>query len=246
MKQIPKGAQRINRILSLAGIVSRRKADELISSGRVMVNDRIVRELGAKAIWGKDSIRLDGNEIPKPSDRSYLVLNKPFGYVCTLSDPEGRAIVTDLVKGFPHRLYPVGRLDFDTLGLLLLTNDGDLSHRLTHPRYHIPKTYKATIEGIITEESLRALRKGVMLEDGLSGSSKAMLIDQSGGKSVIRITVTQGKNRLIRRMIETVGHRAVHLIRTGFGNLDLGDLKSGKYRYLEPDEVLVLKRSVGL
>jgi 23S rRNA pseudouridine2605 synthase len=246
MKQIPKGAQRINRILSLAGTVSRRKADEMISSGRVMVNDRIVRELGAKAIWGEDSIRVDGKEVPKPSKRICLMLNKPFGYICSLNDPEERPIVTDLLKDVPQRVYSVGRLDFDTLGLLLLTNDGDLSHRLTHPRYHVPRTYKATVEGMITEEMLRALRKGVMLEDGFSGSSKAALIDQSGGKSIVRLTVTQGRNRLVRRMMEAVGHRTVHLMRTGFGNLDLGNLKPGQFRYLEPDELLALKRSVGL
>jgi len=246
MKQIPKGAQRINRILSLAGIVARRKADEMISSGRVVVNECIVRELGTKAIWGKDSIKVDGKEIPKPSDRIYLMLNKPFGYICSLNDPEERPIVTDLLRDIPQRVYPVGRLDFDTLGLLLLTNDGDLSHRLTHPRYHVPRTYKTTVEGMVTEEVLQALRKGVTLEDGFSGSSKAALINRSGEKSVIRLTVTQGRNRLIRHMMDAVGHRTVHLIRTGFGNLDLGNLKPGQYRYLEPDELQALKKSVGL
>jgi 23S rRNA pseudouridine2605 synthase len=246
MKQIPRGAQRINRILSLAGIASRRMADEMISAGRITVNGRVVRELGSKASWGQDSIRVDGKEIPKPSDRTYLILNKPFGYICSLKDPEGRAIVTELLKGVPQRVYPVGRLDFNTLGLLLLTNDGDLSHRLTHPRYHVPRTYKAIVEGMITEEALQSLRKGVMLEDGFSGSSNASLIDRSGGKSVIRISVTQGRNRLVRRMIEAVGYPAVHLIRTGFGNLNLGNLKPGQYRYLEPDELSDLKRSVGL
>ena len=246
MKQIPKGAQRINRILSLAGIASRRRADEMISAGRIKVNDRVVREPGSKANWGEDSIRVDGKEIPKPSDRTYLILNKPFGYICSLKDPEGRAIVTELLKGVPQRVYPVGRLDFDTLGLLLLTNDGDLAHRLTHPRYHVPRTYKATVEGMVTKEALGSLRKGIMLEDGFSGRSNASLVGESGGKSVIRLTVTQGRNRLVRRMIEAVGYQTVHLIRTGFGTLDLGNLKPGQYRHLEPDELLALKRSVRL
>jgi 23S rRNA pseudouridine2605 synthase len=246
MKKIPKGAQRINRILSLAGIASRRRADEMISAGRIKVNNRVVREPGSKAAWGEDSIRVDGKEIPKPSDRTYLILNKPFGYISSLKDPEGRPIVTDLLKGVPQRVYPVGRLDFDTLGLLLLTNDGDLSYRLTHPRYHVPRTYKATIDSMITEKALQSLRNGVMLEDGFSGGSNASLVDQPGGKSVIRITVTQGRKRLVRRMIEAVGYQTVHLIRTGFGNLALGNLKPGQYRYLEPDELLALKRSVGL
>src|SRR4030042_130678 len=241
MKQIPKREQRINRILSLAGIASRRRADEMINAGRITVNDRVVRELGSKAAWGQDIIRVDGKEIPRPSGRIYLILNKPFGYICSLKDPEGRAIVTELLKGVPQRVYPVGRLDFDTLGLLLLTNDGDLSYRLTHPRYRVPRTYKATVEGIITGDALHSLKKGVMLEDGFSGGSNATLAGQSGGKSVIRITVTQGRNRLVRRMIEAAGYPTVHLIRTGFGNLDLGNLKPGQYRYLEPDELLALK-----
>ncbi|MDB9822533.1 rRNA pseudouridine synthase [Deltaproteobacteria bacterium] len=246
MKQIPNGTSRINRILSLAGIVSRRKADELIGSGRVILNGVIVRELGTKAIWGRDSIMVDGKEIPKPSDRIYLILNKPFGYISSLRDPEGRPIVTDLLKSVPDRVYPVGRLDFDSLGLLLLTNDGDFSHRLTHPRYHIPRTYKVTVDGTVSEDTLRVLRKGVQLEDGFSGNSRAALVKQAGGKSIIRLTITQGRNRLVRRMVEALGYSAVHLIRIGFGNLELGTLKTGQYRHLEPDEVLALKKSVGL
>jgi pseudouridine synthase len=239
-------SQRINRILSLAGKASRRKADELIKSGRIMLNGRIVTELGTKATWGKDSIRLDGEEIPKPSDRTYLILNKPFGYICSLNDPQKRPVVTDLIRDEKHRVYPVGRLDFDSLGLLILTNDGDLAHRLTHPRYHIPRTYKVTVDGTLTEETLRSLRKGLRLEDGFSGRSKASLVKQSGGKSVIRLTISQGRNRLVRRMMEAVGYKAVHLIRTGFGDLELGNLKIGRYRYLTTQEVLSLKKSVGL
>ncbi|MFC1866918.1 pseudouridine synthase [Thermodesulfobacteriota bacterium] len=238
--------QRINRILSSAGLVSRRKADQLIRSGRVALNDQIVRELGTKAIWGEDSIRVDGNEIPGPSDRIYLMMNKPFGYICSLNDPEGRPVVIDLLSDVSQRVYPVGRLDFDSLGLLLLTNDGDFSHRLTHPRYHVPRTYKVTVDGALPEEVLRSLRKGVQLNDGFSGTSKAALIRQSGGKSIIRLTVTQGRTRMVRRLIEAVGYRAVHLIRTGFGNLEIGNLKIGKYRHLEPDEVTALKMMVGI
>lgn len=238
--------QRINRILSQAGLASRRKADEIIRAGRVMVNGNIVRELGVKAKWGKDSIKLDGKEIPKPSERIYLLLNKPFGYISSLNDPQGRPVVTDLIKDVPQRIYPVGRLDFDSLGLLLLTNDGDFSHRLTHPRYHIPKTYKVTVQGTVSEETLDKLRNGIELEDGFSSTAKAALVKQSGGRSVLRITVYEGRNRLIRRMVEAVGHKAIQLIRTGFGSLELGSLKIGKYRRLEPDEIRELKRMVKL
>jgi pseudouridine synthase len=246
MKQVSYGTMRINRILSLSGIVSRRKADELIRSGRVMLNGLTVQELGTKAIWGKDSIMVDGKEIPKQSKRIYLMLNKPFGYISSLRDPEGRPVVTDLLKKFPHRVYPVGRLDFDSLGLLLLTNDGDFSHRLTHPRYHIPRIYKVTVEGAVSDEILSTLRKGVHLEDGYSGKSKAVLVKRSSGRCIIRLTVTQGRKRLVRRLMESVGYKTVHLIRIGFGNLELGTLKSGQYRHLDPNEVKALKKSVGL
>lgn len=238
--------QRINRILSQAGVTSRRKADELIKSGRIMLNGQRILEMGVKAEWGKDSIKLDGKEIPGPRNRVYLMLNKPFGYISSLSDPEGRPVVTDLIKDIPRRLYPVGRLDFDSLGLLLMTDDGDFSHRLTHPKYHIPKTYKATVTGSVSSETLENLRNGVKLDDGFSGNAKAALVMQAGNRSIIRITVYQGRNRMVRRMIEAVGCSVVHLMRTGFGNLEIGNLKMGKYRYLSEDEVKELKRSVGI
>jgi 23S rRNA pseudouridine2605 synthase len=246
VKGFSNGSQRLNRILSLAGIASRRRADEMIEAGRVSVNGRIVSEPGARAIWGKDSIIVDGKEIPKPSERVYVMLHKPFGYICSLKDPGERPVVTDLIKDIPRRIYPVGRLDFDTLGLLLMTNDGDFAYRLTHPRYHVPKTYKATINGALSPNALENLRKGVMLEDGFSGRSRVTVVKQDKGRSVIRITVTQGRNRLIRRMLEALGYPATHLIRTGFGNLELGKLRSGHYRHLEHHEVMALKKSVGL
>ncbi|MCP4667050.1 MAG: rRNA pseudouridine synthase, partial [Deltaproteobacteria bacterium] len=137
--------QRLNRILSSAGLTSRRKADEWIKSGRVMLNGRLVVEPGVRALWGIDRIQVDGQEIPRPSQRTYVMLNKPFGYICALSDPQGRPLVGDLLKDIPRRVYPVGRLDFDTLGLLLLTDDGEWAHRLTHPSYRVPRTYKVTV-----------------------------------------------------------------------------------------------------
>ena len=238
--------QRINRILSLSGVSSRRNADDLISSGRVMKNDLIVKELGVKAFWGKDSIKVDGQEIPGPSFRTYILINKPFGYICSLNDPEGRPVVTDLIRDIEERVYPVGRLDFDSLGLLILTNDGEFAHRMTHPKYRIPKTYKVTVKGNVTPEVIDSLKKGVELEDGFSGPAKVDLIQRSDDKSVMRMTITVGKNRIIRRMLEALGLRTVHLIRTGFGNLELKDLKIGKYRHLEGEEVMELKKMVGL
>lgn len=238
--------QRINRILSQAGVTSRRKADELIKMGRILLNGQKVVEMGVKAEWGKDSIRLDGKEIPGPRDRIYLMLNKPFGYISSLTDPEGRPVITDLVKDIPRRLYPVGRLDFDSIGLLLMTDDGDFSYRLTHPKYHVPKTYKVTVSGDVTPEVLENLRQGVKLDDGFSGKAKATLVKKAGNRSVIRVTVYQGRNRMVRRMMEGVGCSVIHLMRTGFGSVEIGNLKVGKYRYLTDDELEQLKKTVGL
>jgi pseudouridine synthase len=238
--------QRLNRILSLSGVASRRKADEFINNGRVTLNGKWVSELGTKAVWGTDSIKLDGREIPGPSDRIYIMLNKPFGYITSLNDPEGRPVVTNLIKDISRRLYPVGRLDFDSIGLLLMTNDGDFSYRLTHPKFHVSKTYKVTVDGIVNEATLKKLKDGVELKDGFSGRSKASLIKQTGSRSVIRLTISQGRNRLVRRMVETVGCKVIQLMRTGFGGLEIGNLKIGKYRYLTLEEVSELKRSVGL
>lgn len=238
--------QRINRILSLSGVTSRRKADELIKSGRVSINGKKVFELGVKAVWGKDSIKLDGKEISAPTSRLYIMLNKPFGYITSMSDPQERPVVTDLIKDIQERLYPVGRLDFDSIGLLILTNDGDFAYRLTHPKYHVARTYKVTVEGGVSEDILNRLRNGIQLEDGFSGASKAALISQSNNRSIIRITVTRGRNRMVRRMVEAVGCKVIQLMRTGFGELELGNLKIGKYRNLTGDEVSTLKHEVGL
>jgi len=227
-------------------VTSRRKADELINQGRVSVNGRRVERPGDSAIWGLDTIEVDGVKISAPSPRTYIMLNKPFGYVSALSDPQGRPIVTDLLKDIKERIYPVGRLDFDSLGLLLLTNDGEWAHRIAHPRYHVPKTYKITLTDQITREALDMLRKGVELEDGFSGSSKVTLLKRASGRTLIRMTITRGKSRIVRRMVEAVGSSVVHLVRTGVGILELGDLKMGSYRLLETHDVEAMKKMVGL
>jgi 23S rRNA pseudouridine2605 synthase len=232
--------------LASAGLTSRRKADEWIKAGRVKVNGQVVNELGARAAWGVDRIEVDCEGIPKPGARLYLLLNKPFGYICTLKDPQGRPLVTDLLRDIPQRVYPVGRLDFDTLGLLLLTNDGEWAYRMMHPRYQVPRTYKVTVAGEITDEAVRLLRKGVQLEDGPSGRSRAAVISRNPRQSILRITITQGKSRQVRRMLDAVGYETVHLIRTGFGNLTLADLKVGEYRHIETEEVVSLKKMVGM
>lgn len=236
----------MNRILSLAGVTSRRKADSLILEGRVRVNGNPATEAGAKARWGVDRIEVDGRPIPAPASRVYLMLNKPFAVMCSLSDPGGRPTVADYLRGLPARVYPVGRLDFDTMGLLLFTNDGDWAFRLSHPRYRVPRTYKATLAGEITEAEIAMLRRGVPLTDGPSGPATVTVVSRGAQQSVIRITITRGRNRQVRRMLETVGHRVIHLIRIGFGPLALGDLKGGESRFLTRPEVDEMRRLVGL
>ena len=232
--------------MASAGLTSRRKADEWIKSGRIAINGRLVTEPGVRAVWGVDRINVDGSEIPGPSERLYLLLNKPFGYVCSLKDPEGRPLVVDLLKDIPQRVYPVGRLDFDTLGLLLFTNDGDWAHRLTHPRYRVPRTYKVTVAGEITDRAMTLLGRGVPLDNGYICRSKVSLINRNKRQSLIRMTITQGRSRQVRRMLEVVGYRVVHLMRTHFGNLTIGDLKVGEYRPLETEEVESMKKLVGM
>ncbi len=243
MKEMGKRPMRLNRIISEAGITSRRKADRLIEEGRILINGRVA-SIGMKAIWGKDIIELDGRRIPDPPEKVYVILNKPFGYISSLKDPGGRPVVTDLLTGIRQRVYPVGRLDFDTMGLLFFTNDGDLTHRLTHPRYHVPRTYKATIAGDIRNDTLNITRRGIRLADGPVGRVKVRLISRDGRHSIVRITVYQGRSRMVRRIFEAVGYRVIHLIRTGFANIMLGDLKVGEYRYLERHEVDSLRRFV--
>ena len=184
-----KGEERLNKIIAMAGIASRRRADELISSGLVAVNGRVERGLGSKAVWGVDSITVDGQTIPDPPKKIYLMLNKPFGYVSTLRDPEGRPIVRDLIRDIKERVYPVGRLDFDSQGLLILTNDGQLSHRLMHPRYHTPRTYKVTVEGSISNESVERITKGINLDDGPTSPAHVEVIQREHERSVVRITI---------------------------------------------------------
>jgi 23S rRNA pseudouridine2605 synthase len=238
--------ERLNKIIAMAGIASRRRADELISSGLVTVNGRVESSLGSKAVWGADSIAVNGQPVPDPPKNVYVMLNKPFGYVSTLRDPEARPIIRDLIRDVEERLYPVGRLDFDSQGLLILTNDGELAYRLMHPRYHVARTYKVTIEGHISDRSVERLTKGVHLEDGPASPAHIKVVERRRERSVVRITIFEGRSREVRRIFEAVGHNAIKLIRIGYGSLHLGDLRVGKYRRLTDSEVKTLRSSVGL
>ncbi len=229
--------ERLQKIIAASGICSRRAAEELILAGKVKVNDKIVRQLGTKADPGRDEIRVDGNLISTEVQRLYLMLNKPAGYVTTLKDPEGRPVVTDLLHGVSERVYPVGRLDYDSEGLLILTNDGAFAERVQHPRYEIPRTYLVKVRGRLTRKDLQSLLGGIDLEDG-PFSVKEIREEKYNEKSQwLRVSISEGRNRIIRRAMESLGHPVARLIRVALGNLELGSLKAGEYRHLGKREI---------
>ena len=231
--------QRLQKILAAAGVSSRRKSEELISSGRVAVNG-VTASLGDSADTATDRITLDGRPLQAERKR-YILLNKPAGYVTTLSDPHGRPKVVDLVD-VPERVYPVGRLDFDTEGLLLLTNDGLFSHRIAHPRYETDKVYVAEVESPLSEQGKASLERGVELEDGLTRPAQVRLL--SPDRKRVELIVHEGKNRLVRRMLEAVGSPVTRLERVRLGPLTLDGVPKGKWRDLQGREVDALLRAV--
>ncbi|MBM3270833.1 MAG: rRNA pseudouridine synthase [Candidatus Sericytochromatia bacterium] len=233
--------QRLQKILSRAGIASRRHAEELIAAGRVTVND-LVATLGSSADPDRDRIAVDGAPISFP-ERVCIALHKPSGYVTTVRDDRGRRTVMALVPAMPG-LHPVGRLDYGTEGLLLLTNDGALTLAITHPRHEIAKTYLATVVGVPDAAALRALAEGVGLADGLTAPARARVESTVPGGAVVSLELHEGRNRQVRRMLEAVGHPVRRLIRTAVGEIRLGDLQPGQWRTLTPDEVEWLSKSV--
>jgi 23S rRNA pseudouridine2605 synthase len=238
-------ADRLQKLLAQAGIASRRAAEELIRAGRVTVNGRVVTELGAKADSATDDVRLDGERI-HGERRRVVLLHKPPAVMTTLSDPEGRPTVRDYLAGVAERVFPVGRLDFQSSGLLLLTNDGELAARLLHPRYRIPRTYRVKIHGHPSDATLARLRRGVRLDDGVTGPSQVDVERLLPAKAWLRITIREGKKREIRRMCETVGHLVDKLVRVRFGPIELGRLPPGRWRALADQEVDALRVAVGL
>lgn len=227
--------ERVQKLLARAGVGSRRAAEEMIASGRVTVNGEVA-ELGRKADPDTDRIEVDGALIGMKPDTVWYALNKPVGLLSTASDPQGRPTVMDRVPDSP-RVYPVGRLDADTEGLLLLTNDGDVTFRLTHPSYGVEKEYLAHVEGDPSRGALRQLREGVELDDGLTAPAKVSVVSPG----VIRLVIHEGRNRQVRRMCEAVGHPVVRLVRTRIGPFRDPDLAPGEWRRLEPKEILALE-----
>lgn len=235
--------ERLQKIISQAGVTSRRAAEELIAEGRVRVNGAVVTELGSKADASKDHIKVDGKLINPKQPLTYVMLNKPAGFVTTMSDPEGRPTVQDLLKGIKVRVYPVGRLDYNTEGLLLLTNDGDFAHLITHPKHEFPKTYLAKVKGIVEDAKLQELEHGVYLDDGKTAPAKLKKVRKEEANSWLEITIHEGRKRQVRRMFDRIGHSVIRLKRIKAGNLVLGDLMEGSYRYLTPDEVQGLREA---
>jgi 23S rRNA pseudouridine2605 synthase len=228
---------RLQKVLAAAGIASRRASEALINEGRVEVNGRLVTEQGVRVDPERDVIRVDGSRIPPPRRHIYLVFNKPRGVVSTMEDPEGRPTVADYLSARKERLFHVGRLDTDTEGLLILTNDGDFAHRLAHPSFEVPKTYLAEVSGVVTPATLKKLRAGVTLEDGPLVPSAVKLVSTARERSMVKITLHEGRNRVVRRTMESVGHPVRRLSRTGIGPVRLGTLQIGALRDLTREEL---------
>ena len=219
--------ERLQKIMSRAGVASRRKAEELIREGRVTVNGQVVRELGSKADISQDHIKVDGKLLHLPKNQIYLILHKPRGYVTTMSDPEGRPKVTDLLRGIKERVYPVGRLDYNSEGLLLLTNDGEFKRQLELPATGVPRTYRARAFGDVTQDQLEELIEGVEIDGMHYRRIDANMERRTGRNQWVEMTLTEGKNREVRRVLEHLGLKVSRLIRVAYGPFVLGDLPKG-------------------
>jgi len=232
--------ERLHKVLAQAGVVSRRAAEEMILAGRVVVNSMVCTTLGTKVDPDHDVITVDGKPIPRRIKRVYMVLNKPPGYITSVGDPENRPTVMDLVPHGP-RIYPVGRLDANSEGLILLTNDGEFANVIAHPRYAWEKEYHVSVPGILRGPDLRALRKGVDIDGHRTHPAQARVLSSDGKTTWLSMTIHEGRNRQIRRMLHTMGYRVERLIRVRIGPLWLGSLARGAYRALTPAEVRKLK-----
>lgn len=236
--------ERLQKVLAEAGVASRRKCEELITAGRVQVNDKVVTELGVKVDAQKDVIQVDGKVI-RQQKKVYVLFNKPKGVITSASDPAGRKIVTDYMKDIKERIYPIGRLDYDTEGLLLLTNDGEFANLLTHPKHHVPRTYHATVKGVPHGSLLDKLRDGIELEDGRTAPAEVEYYDvkEETNETIVSITIYEGRNRQVRRMFDAIQFPVIKLRRVQFGHIPLTGVPRGKYRFLKPQEVKELTDS---
>ena len=238
---------RLQKAIADAGVASRRAAEEMIREGRVIINGQVVREMGVKIDPAKDHIKVDGRHLKPAAPKAYVILNKPKEVLTTLEGPdhEDRLTIRHYLRGVRHRVFPVGRLDYDTEGLLLLTNDGELAERLLHPRYHVPKTYLTKIKGTLEPEEIGQLETGVRLEDGMTAPAQLKKIRKVEENSWIELTIYEGRTHQVKRMLEAVGHPVLKLKRLRFGPLTLGPLPLGEYRFLTDREIHRLKAAAG-
>lgn len=232
--------ERIQKILAAAGFGSRRSCEQLVLDGRVSINGQTLHELPALADPATDRIAVDG-KLVRAEQTVYYLLNKPPGVLCTNNDPSGRTRACDLLRGVRERIFPVGRLDADSMGLLIMTNDGALAQKLTHPRYGVPKTYRAEIAGVPTEADLARLRTGVWLSEGKTAPAQVRIVHRQRDHAILEITLREGRNREIRRMLAKLGHNVRRLVRIGVGKLSIHKLGVGAYRKLTPDEIKYLR-----
>lgn len=237
---------RLQKVLASAGIGSRRACEELIDAGRVSVDGRVVREQGMRVDPARSVIHVDGERVPTASDLIVLALNKPFGVLSTMHDEQGRPCVGDLVADRTERLFHVGRLDADTEGLLLLTNDGELAQRLTHPSHGVMKTYLATVPGIVKRDVGRRLREGIELEDGLARVDSFRVVQALPGRALVELTIHEGRKHVVRRLLEAVDHPVEQLVRTQVGPIPLGELRPGRLRAITGPELGSLYTAAGL
>ncbi|MCL2421015.1 MAG: rRNA pseudouridine synthase [Defluviitaleaceae bacterium] len=237
-----KNGIRLQKYLADAGVASRRKAEVLIADGRISVNGEVVTQAGVKILPEEDTVFLDGKLVEASTKLVYIMLHKPEGVITSVSDPHNRPVVLDFVRDISGRLFPVGRLDYDSSGLLLLTNDGKLAQKLTHPSHTVPKTYVARLQGLPNREGLAAFKKGLVIDDGpKTAPAQIKILDKKGAGCTASITIHEGRNRQIRKMCAAIGCPVVQLKRVSMGSLKLGSLGRGKYRHLTREELRQLK-----
>ncbi len=229
--------ERLQKVLANAGVCSRRQAEIYIKEGRVAVDGTTITEMGIKVDPQRQKITVDKKPITRTPKKVYILLNKPKGFVTTMSDPQGRPIITSLLKDIKHRLFPVGRLDLDTEGALLMTNDGDLAQRVTHPSFEIKKTYLVIVKGKLGQQKIQSLENGIELDGQMTWPATISISKANKDTTTLQITIHEGRKRQVRRMFDAIGHHVIHLKRLAYGNLQLGNLSSGKYRFLNKNDL---------
>ena len=237
---------RLQKYLAMCGIASRRKAEEFISSGRVAVDGRITTAMGVKIDPDQQQVLFDGKEVKLSEQNVYYLLNKPKGYVTTVADPQGRPIVTDLIKDCRQRIFPVGRLDLDTEGALLLTNDGDLAQKMQHPRFGVKKIYEALVAGRPQQKKLELLEKGILIEEKKTSPANVAVLKKYAKSTLIRIIIHEGRKRQVRKMFAAIGHPVISLKRTAYGKLSLNNLAPGAYRLLNKEDLKNIFKNISL